>query len=565
MEVGRVVRIPLGGRRVDGFVWEREPEPSGRTLLPIAGVVSDLPVFTPQLAQLWEWVSQHYVAPLSVALKRSLPPLRVQLPEQAAAPPERTTAVSSPPVWPDRIWSKGEILTRVWLENIIGFDWCSSLLEPVVKAQHSAMVIAPTGTEVGRVVTEVRRRLPGFPVLMVTPEMSNRSVTLTWIAVNTNPHILVGTPKVSGWPICRLGALLVIEDGRRALKDRPTPTVSVRELLEKRSELEEVPLFVVGPTPTTEAFSRSDQKLIGPTNGTRLWPPVQIVDRSGQREFLGWDVSRKVQTTVENNQQILLFSHRRGYAPGYRCRACGALRRCPRCGTAGTQPDRCVRCGQGFPPCSQCGKNRFDPLGMATERVAEQARRIVDPEQVSILPQTGPVMVGSEADLLQLPPIQLAVIVEADRLIFGPHYRAAEDALRIFARVAGSVTPGPNSVTIVQTSYPSHPVLQALKDADPIPFLRQQLSERKEFDYPPFGELIVLEIRGSDRENDITATLSELTDQALVMGPATAKSGSRWLVQGKQLDEFRVGLRPWVQKWREEGATVRVDVDPIDL
>jgi hypothetical protein len=36
-------------------------------------------------------------------------------------------------------------------------------------------------------------------------------------------------------------------------------------------------------------------------------------------------------------------------------------------------------------------------------------------------------------------------------------------------------------------------------------------------------------------------------------------------VQGRDLAPFREAARPLVQRWRDAGATVRIDVDPIDL
>jgi hypothetical protein len=40
--------------------------------------------------------------------------------------------------------------------------------------------------------------------------------------------------------------------------------------------------------------------------------------------------------------------------------------------------------------------------------------------------------------------------------------------------------------------------------------------------------------------------------------------GQRWLIAGS-LGEARLQLRRLVSRWRDAGATVRIDADPIDI
>jgi len=74
IEVGTLVRVPLSGRRVKGYVTAvRSGEPD-RPLRPIQGTSGDLPVFDRALLETARWVSTYYVAPLSVVLSRCAPP-----------------------------------------------------------------------------------------------------------------------------------------------------------------------------------------------------------------------------------------------------------------------------------------------------------------------------------------------------------------------------------------------------------------------------------------------------------------------------------------------------------
>jgi primosomal protein N' len=174
--------------------------------------------------------------------------------------------------------------------------------------------------------------------------------------------------------------------------------------------------------------------------------------------------------------------------------------------------------------------------------------------------------VGSEADLASLGPQDLVVAVDADGLILGTHYRAAEEALRVLARLVGKVG-GPASRGLIQTSLPDHPVIVSLRSGDPIPFLEAELESRRSLGLPPAGQLLVLETRGTIADPE---PLADIAAEVSVLGPITrftpnGEPAQRWLIQGRDLGNVRLRLRPLVERWRQHGTVVRVDSDPIDL
>lgn len=175
-----------------------------------------------------------------------------------------------------------------------------------------------------------------------------------------------------------------------------------------------------------------------------------------------------------------------------------------------------------------------------------------------------PIVVGSERGLAEIAGVDLAVAVDVDGLALGTHYRAGEEALRILARLAGRVRRGSGRRLIVQTSIPDQPLVAALRRGDPMGFLSHEMEERREMGYPPATELMVIEIRGE--ADTAEGDLAGLADEAVsVMGPAHQPDGRRWLIQGASLGGFKLALRPLVQRWRDTHATVRIDVDPLDL
>jgi hypothetical protein len=75
---------------------------------------------------------------------------------------------------------------------------------------------------------------------------------------------------------------------------------------------------------------------------------------------------------------------------------------------------------------------------------------------------------------------------------------------------------------------------------------------------------MVIEARGAASDS-ADADIQSIAAGVAVLGPAPSAGGNRWLVQGEDLRRFKQSLRPVAQRMRDQGLTVRIDVDPIDL
>src|SRR5207237_8875870 len=70
--VGTIVRVPLHGRRVRGWIVATDVEPEAATLLPVLGVVSAGP--PPDVVGLTEWVAHRWAGPRVAVLRSASPP-----------------------------------------------------------------------------------------------------------------------------------------------------------------------------------------------------------------------------------------------------------------------------------------------------------------------------------------------------------------------------------------------------------------------------------------------------------------------------------------------------------
>lgn len=558
LEIGSMVRVPLGGRRVKGFVVERALRPA-QGLKAVVARSGSVPVFDRRLLDSLEWAAKHYVAPLSVMLERAAPPNNPARPTSAVITPSPDDVPSPLPDVSASAASGRRRRPTVWIGPVVDAAWLASLAGPVLGAGRSVMVIGATATEVEHLV----EGLEVFAPVVVSGDRDDRTITEAWKRAQQRPVLVLGTPRIAAWSVSGLGLAVLIGDGRRALKDRQTPGVHARDLVRARSVREGFALVVAGPTPSVESIGWGADVRMAPG---RAWPLVEVIDRRDDPPgsgLLAEPSKRAIQAVTGAGGRTFLFAHRRGYSAATRCLACRQLRRCAGCGARQVGAPACERCGRPAGPCAGCGNNRFEPLGAGVGRLVDEAARLVGVDRVAAHPGHRPVLAGTERDLADLDMQDLVVMVDLDGLLFGSNYRAAEEALRVGARLAGRVKRGRR--LIVQTNEPGHPVVQALKEGDPTAFLEAELAARSAFGYPPAGELLVLETRGPSDPESIDRELRRLAGSGLVMGPAATADGQRWLVQGARLADAKAALRPMLQRLRDSGVTVRVDADPIDL
>ncbi len=552
--VGSLVRVPLGGRRVRGFVVGlREGDVS--RLKPIQAVSGDFPVFDRRLLETLRWAATHYVAPVPVLLGKCAPPNLARRKAGAGRPPPADAPEVPPPLQDFASAAAAGRHPRTTLlvgsppyEGVI-----ASLAHAVVEGGRSVLVVCPTVVEAESMAAELRGWL-GERVLVAASALPAAATTRAWVTAQAPGAVVVGTREVVFWPVAALGLAVLVGDGRRGLRDRQTPTTDAREILRRRAAVERFAMALVGAVPTSAALSTGPDVV---RLGARPWPLVEVVDRRAEPAagFVTPAASRALRATVAAGGRAFVFVRARGYAPAFRCARCRALRRCPGCGARAERNPECSRCGTVIGRCPDCGGGRFEPLGAGVGRVAEELGRLVP---------GGDVDVGTERDLVGLPPVDLAVVVDADGLMLAPHYRGGEDALRLLARVASAVRRGGGRRCMVQTSAPEDPVVVALRRGEPLEYLHGELAARAADGFPPAGELIVVETE--DEPPSAAARLAAVVGgHGVVLGPAEVRGRRRWLLQGRDLRPARVALRGLVQDWREGGTRVRIDADPLDL
>lgn len=555
INVGDIVRVPLGGRKVRGYVTAVADGKPERSLRAIAARSGNRGVFDASMLRSLRWAATHYVAPLSTVLARCAPP---------NLPKRRPRVHESPVAEGDGIlkeWSERQVVggrTRpAYLATGDPLPGVTSAIAPVLRGGKNVIVTAPTVVE-AHAVAELLRSSFGDRVRLATSDESPAVRTTSWsqIASDTG-SVVVGTREVAFWGVDGLGLAVVLDEGRRGYKSPQTPTFHVRDVLRRRSTIERFSLLLTGSVPTSEALSGGVELIEGPG---RVWPLVEVVDRSEDGPgsgAIGERARNAIAALGESGSVFVLVAWRGG---SFRCSKCRELRKCPDCDAMLERGGSCSRCGRSFPRCLSCGGARFEALGGGVSRIREDLGRVFGSD-VGPVGSNHRIVVGTERDLVGLDPVDLVIVVDPDAAILAPNYRADEDALRLLARAVLAARPGRGRRALVQTSLSGNRVFDALRSGDPLAFMSETLRKREESGFPPVGDLVALETDATDA----SSVLVDAAGEASLLGPAREGERERWLIQGRDLSAVRLRLRSAVQHLRDGGARVRVDADPVDL
>jgi len=562
LEIGTIVRVPLHGRRVRGWVVELDVEPATAVerLLAVVAVVSAGP--PAEMVALAQEAALRWVGPRTAFLRPASPPNIV-----APAPRPAPDVGVYPPVAPPFPLPDAPRRVVEWPPATPRLELIASL----VAGEGSTIVLVPDRVE----AASVRGHLAasGREVVAYRTDETDASRTAAWDTARRGACVVVGGRAATFAPVPDLAAVIVLDDADEALTDERAPTWHARDLAARRAEQAGARFDLVSPAPTVEAVALAGPPVVAPRALVRSgWPRLQVVDRRDDAPGLGLlssDLGPALHRALDSGSRAICVVNRRGRAHLLACRQCGELARCERCDATVAEVDggfRCARCETlAEARCRHCGSARFRGARPGVVRLRDDLAGLVPRHRVLAVDAASTalpgfdVAVGTEAVLHRVRgddhPIGLVAFLDFDQELLAPRHRAAEQALWLLVRAARAVGPaGDGGTVLVQTRIPEHEVLSAMRDAEPARARSVETSRRRDLGFPPFGG--VAELRGTPEA--VAAACTALAGSLTVLGP----NGDRALVRAPDADALAAAFaRTDLGPARALGR-LRVDVDP---
>ena len=436
--------------------------------------------------------------------------------------------------------------------------------------------------------------------------------------VNNSLNLVIGARSSLLLPFKNLGLIVLDEEHDPSYKQDEGIIYHARDMAISRASFENIPIHLVSAVPSLETFNNIKNKKYNHTRLTNRYrdfplPEAKVVNLGKSTlkkdQFIADETIELIQEYLKNNEQVLFFLNRRGYAPFLICKKCGFKHLCPNCSIYLTYHKSmnkliCHHCGAKVNKEKSCNNARelcdFRMFGPGVEKIYAELKTIYPKKNIKIFSsdflakknETESILKKiekNEIDILvgtqliskgfNFPKLNCIVVVDADFSGMGYDLRTTEKNIQLYNQLSGRAGRFSNKSTIIyQTATPLNETLKDVLENDPEKFLNNELIIRKNKDLPPYSRLIALIVSANSSQDSFRAAqeikkkLSSIR-QLDILGPVDSpifkvkkKYRTRLLLRSKNSNLIQKNVGRILENLTiSKKIKLTVDVDPINF
>jgi primosomal protein N' (replication factor Y) len=489
-------------------------------------------------------------------------------------------------------------------------------MQQILQQQQQVLFLVP---EISLTPQSIARTQAAFQVPVVTlhSQMSPQARLDAWcFAKSGQAGIVIGTRSAVFTPFKALGLIVIDEEHDGSFKQHDHFRYHARDIAIMRAKQNNIPIILGSATPSLESYLNAQRQryqlltLSQRANACPL-PSIHLVDTAQQHmpHGLSQKLLERIQHHLQQQQQVLLFINRRGYAPVLFCQSCRWIAPCPHCDSRlvfyqQQQRLKCHHCHyqQHKPPqCPECQSISLVTLGQGTERLEESLQHHFPHTPILRIDRDSTQKKGAMAAYLQqihqggaqiligtqmlakghhFANLSLTAILDIDGGLLSADYRATERTLQLILQVAGRAgREQTKGEVILQSMQTSHPLLKAALQHDYTLILEQLLKERQQAELPPFQSFAIIraEAKSSQEANTFLQQVRQRLESSKnigLHGPILAPMGRRanfhrmqLIISAQSRKQRDHSLQQHITYIRKQAKNLRwsLDVDPVDL
>lgn len=633
LKPGVRVRVPFQSRTLVGVLVSIEKNsdvPYGKLKRAIE-VLDEAPLLPEDVYKICHWAADYYhyslgeviSAALPVLLRKGEPAVQKRGRKLAAAV---TAHATSEPLILNEAQSQavaainaacGEFKAFL-LDGVTGSGKTEVYLQTIAEqlaADKQVLVLVP---EISLTPQTIERFASRFAVSIVALHsgLSETERLNGWLqAKSGEAKLVIGTRSAIFTPFASLGLIIVDEEHDGSFKQQDRFRYHARDLAVMRASLNQIPIVLGSATPSLESLlnvkrERYHHIILAERAGNAVLPTYQLIDlrRTKIEEGLSTELLSAMRAHLDQDQQVMLFLNRRGFAPVLYCTQCAAMVECQRCDARMVyhrKPPRlhCHHCDSQKPipkNCAKCGEASMQPVGVGTEKLEEVLLQHFPDIPVIRVDRDSTRLKGSLEAILEkihrepkaillgtqmlakghhFPNVTLVGMIDADSGLFSADFRAAEHMGQLLMQVSGRAGRADKPGTVmIQTHHPEHDLLQTLIHQGYATFAQTLLSEREVGVLPPYSYFAVFRAEAYKQEvaERFLEEIKSMLPEVSVLGPVPALLAKRkglhcqhLLLKSNKRGVLQQALKTALQ--RLEGFTNQravkwvLDVDPVEV
>jgi len=507
--IGGLVLIKIGNKDTKAIVRDIKPleenkievKKSQFKLKPVIKILTNSPVITSRQMELAIFISQFYLFSLGICLKLFLPKAILKRKKIQELNLDFNKQINKPFKKPILLWGKDRI------------DFYKKEISKNKNKQTLILVPEISMTEKYKNIADCvfHSKLSPLKQLEIWKKISENKI-----------KIIVGTRATLFLPFKKLGLIILDNEDSSSYKSRDLhPKYHSKTLSLKLAQINNSKIY----------FSQEKKYKLNKQEQGQENNQLKIIDlreeiKKGNFSILSDELKEKIEKTITDKKQVILFINRKGISRAMVCRDCGHTIKCSDCSVPMVYCKNnkliCRHClGQIKVPstCPKCGGLRIKQMGAGTEKVfqeiqklniknanpvcfdadsaktKEEQKRILNDflnKKYNILISTQ--LIFSARHLMEsFNNFSLTSIVVADPILNLPEFRSTNNFIRITQKLRNL-----SQETLIQTYNPELKIFDLLKTNKIEELLKQEIQARKLFFYPPFSKLIKLQLTHKD-------------------------------------------------------------------
>lgn len=436
-----------------------------------------------------------------------------------------------------------------------------TLIREAFAKKESVFICVPTRYDIDIFNKELSRGIESY-VFTLHSDMSAKILVDTYNKTieKDHPVLILGTGIFLSVPRNDIKTIVIENESSDVYKQFSRPYVDIRSFAEILSFCQKTKLIFGDTLLRPETLYRHEQGEFGEISSP-LYRLTQVENQTivnmkeeerGEKKNTFRVISKEAREMIDHafslDKSVFLFTVRKGLAPMTVCNDCGNTLLCPSCLTPivlygpkqnqddkGGAPSRifmCNKCGRKEKTevvCPKCSSWNLVPLGIGADKVYEEIKSLypntkiiqIDKEtiknsteakkQIDLFYKTEKcILIGTEMVFSYLEEkVYASAIVSLDGLFSIPNFNITQKIIHLIEKLK-NIT---ESKVVIQTRIPENKTLQYIINGNVLPVYREDLTDRKNFGYPPFKRLIKISFEGSSKETESLRNFLEHTLQ----------------------------------------------------
>ncbi len=437
-----------------------------------------------------------------------------------------------------------KLLLQLPLEDRISFY--KTLIRESFAKGKSIFIVLPTELDIEQFANSLSKGIKQFTFALHSGIGTKKNIiSCKKIISSTHPVLIIGTSPFLSIPKKDIGTIILEHENSNAYKMIARPHFDLRTFVEIFASKINAKFIMADSLLRFETLER--QELDGINT---LYPLSFRVNSASKIEVLDKEIVEKkskfkvlkdksieeIKSTLKNKKNVFIFSLRKGLATITFCKDCGNNIVCDECQSTlvlYTSKDRkkrmfiCNKCNNqkdANTVCGICNSWNLIPLGIGTDTVYEYVKKIFPKTKILKLDKksakskkgakkiieefyakdekgAGKILIGTEMAFFYLKnKVSLSIIASFDSLWSIPNFRMGEKILKILLTIIAST----ENKFIIQAKNKDDGAILAIQKENFLSFVREELEDRKNLNYPPFKRFIKITFLGNKEETTKT-------------------------------------------------------------